>query len=132
MEMCKYPCCENVASRNFALVPLCNHHHGEVISETKNFYNKNSQNDYDNRHYYMNISKFIPWRRNDETKTKLIKPQMSTGTKGVTFHRPSGKWQATLHLGIVDGKKKRKHLGLFTDKEEAVRVLISEKQAVMR
>lgn len=39
------------------------------------------------------------------------------GNYGVTFHKVSGKWQATLLKGM--GAKKKKHLGLFKTIEDA-------------
>ena len=130
---CKYPCCEKVATRDFALVPLCQEHYSEVLSETVTFYASKNQHTYEERNYYLNISKFIPWRRrNDTSMTKPIKLNVvKSGLKGVTFHETSKKWQATLYVGQIDGKKIRKYLGLFDEKEDAAKALELAKTGVM-
>ncbi|MNI91177.1 hypothetical protein D3C73_1488000 [compost metagenome] len=63
MGDCMYPDCKAVATETWALVPVCQDHHGEIEKETKHYYQKRIA--YDARIAYKRIIPLIPWARKE-------------------------------------------------------------------
>ena len=51
----------------------------------------------------------------ENQKNKSLDSRNKSGTTGVSWHKPSNKWRANIQIA-----GKRKHLGLFTDIEDAI------------
>lgn len=79
----------------------------------------NNQNKLDNRRENL-----IPCTKSDNAKNYRIRKDTTSGVKGVSWDKKSNKWYAYIH-----DQKKRKSLGYFINKEDAIKArLRAEKE----
>jgi hypothetical protein len=81
-------------------------HHGFLPDELDHI----DRNPLNNR-----IENLRPASHSDNCKNRSLYASNTSGFKGVSFHKSSGKWSASIRIG-----NKSQHLGLFKDINEAV------------
>lgn len=71
-QRCKFPNCGGVATRTFALVPLCEHHGEAIWKETRRWYARRKKGwDLPTRDLYHEIEELIPWSEYCLTEKKI-------------------------------------------------------------
>ena len=88
--------------------------------------NKRNVDHIDNNRTNNNIEN-LRWATNSENGfNSKLSSNNTSGFKGVTFHKKSNKWHASIK---VNGK--RKHIGTFTNKEDAIKARFEYASKVM-